>query len=155
MVSNSKTILITGASSGLGRALSIQYARPGVCLILFGRSRLRLKEVGDICRQAQAEVMEIICDVRDINLTSFYLEQIAENHTIDILITSAGVSAGTLNHPEASEQIKEIFSTNLNGSLNIILPVLPLMIKRKYGTIVMISSMSGLLPLSSANSSYF
>ncbi len=148
----SKTILITGASSGLGRALAIQYANKGVCLILFARSELRIREVADICKKRQAEIVEVICDVKDTILTATYMEKFCNNYNIDIIITSAGVSAGTLNHPESTMQIKEIFSTNLNGSLNIILPALPMMIKRKYGTIVLISSMAGLLPLASAPS---
>lgn len=147
-----ETILITGASSGLGRALAIQYATSGRRLILFGRSRQRLKEVADFCRNCGANVIEVICDVRYANLTSKYMEQICKNYNIDLVITSAGVSAGTLNHPESTEQVREIFATNLNGSLNIILPILPLMVQQKYGTIVMISSMAGLLPLASSPS---
>jgi short-subunit dehydrogenase len=90
--------------------------------------------------------------VRNKEQVTAYLEEIIKNYKIDILINSAGVSAGTLGAPESSEQVEEIFSTNLNGSLNFILPCMQQMIKNRSGTIVMISSMAGMLGLSSAPS---
>lgn len=78
--SKNKTILITGASSGLGRALAVQYANKGICLILFARSEGRLKEVADICRRRQAEVVEVICDVKDAILTETYMEKFCNNY---------------------------------------------------------------------------
>lgn len=147
-----KTIIITGASSGLGRAIALQYADKHTRLFLFGRDQSRLTEIEELCRNRHAEVTKIICDVRDADLTRIIIEKIGKKNKIDIIIAVAGVSAGTLNKPESSKQVTEIFSTNLNGTLNIILPALPLMIKRNHGTIVVIGSMAGLFPLSSAPS---
>ncbi len=150
MSTNKKVIIITGASSGLGKALAIQYANESSLLFLFGRSSPKLEEVASICRSHHAKVSTIICDVQDTQKISNYIENIATNHKIDIVISCAGVSAGTLTKPETFKQVEKIFSTNLNGSLNVIMHALPSMVKHKHGSIVIISSMAGLIGLSSA-----
>lgn len=147
-----KTIIITGASSGLGSALARQYASPHTRLFLFGRSQSRLKEIASICKTYQAEVVTIISDVRNKELTRSQIEEICEKYKVSILIACAGVSAGTLNKPETSKQVDIIFDTNINGNLNTIMPAIPFMVKNKAGTIVLISSMAGLLGLASAPS---
>jgi len=149
---NKKTIIITGASSGIGKAIAIQYASPNTRLFLFGRSKDRLDQTASICRMRLAEVIIIINDIRDQEITKIQIENICNNYKVDILISSAGISAGTLGKPETAEQVNEIFSTNLNGNLNVIMPALPFMIKNKMGTIVFISSMAGLIGLSSSPS---
>ncbi len=152
MTLHKKTIIITGASSGLGKALATKYAAKDTRLFLFARDQQRLEEVAVICKSYQAEVISIICDVRDKEQIAIHLAEIIKNNKIDILINSAGVSAGTLDKPETSQQVEEIFATNLNGSLNFILPCMQHMIKNKSGTIVMISSMAGMLGIAGAPS---
>jgi short-subunit dehydrogenase len=147
-----KTILITGASSGLGAAIAKQYATQDTRLFLFGRSEERLKLLADFCISCGAET-EIICaDVTDKIQMQQHISKIANHFGIDIIYTSAGVSAGTLDGPETIGQIEKIFATNLNGTINTITPAIPYMIKRNSGRIVIISSMAGLLALSSAPS---
>lgn len=147
-----KTIIITGASSGLGAALAIKYSNTKNNLFLFGRSENRLNNVAEICRKNGASVTIIIADVTDSKLMQLHLNTITQEHIIDVIIACAGVSAGTLDGPETRNQVDKIFSTNLNGVLNTIMPVIPNMIHRRAGTIVIISSMAGLLGLSSAPS---
>ncbi len=126
-----KTIIITGASSRLGSALARQYASPHTRLFLFGRSQSRLKEIASICKTYQAEVVTIISDVRNKELTRSQIEEICEKYKVSILIACAGVSAGTLNKPETSKQVDIIFDTNINGNLNTIMPAIPFMVKNK------------------------
>ena len=139
-----KTIIITGASSGLGAALAIKYSNTKNNLFLFGRSENRLNNVAEICRKNGASVTIIIADVTDSKLMQLHLNTITQEHIIDVIIACAGVSAGTLDGPETRNQVDKIFSTNLNGVLNTIMPVIPNMIHRRAGTIVIISSMAGL-----------
>lgn len=152
IIINKKTIIITGASSGLGRALACLYASPNVRLFLFGRSVQNLEETADLCRKLSAEAFIIKCDIKDQETTKAQIEDIFSKNKVDILISCAGVSAGTLNKPETTKQVNEIFATNLNGTLNIIMPAMPFMIANKEGMIVLISSMAGLIGLSSSPS---
>lgn len=145
-----KTIIITGASSGIGAAMAAEYSNPNTRLFLFGRSIERLAQIEKICLAKNAEVQTFTADIRQENIIANYIKEITKQNKIDLLITCAGVSAGTLNQPETMEQVKDVFETNLNGTLNTIMPIIPHMIANKSGTLVFISSMAGLVGLSSA-----
>lgn len=147
-----KTIIITGASSGLGAALAEEYSRGKNNLFLFARSKERLKKIADICKANGANVTKIIADVADQSAMQQNLDKISSKHKVDIVIACAGVSAGTLNGPETPEQANKIFNVNLNGALNSVMPLIPHMIKNKSGNIAIISSMAGMIGLSSAPS---
>ncbi len=147
-----KTIIITGASSGLGAALAIEYSNSCDHLFLFARSQERLKKIVDICKQNGSNTIGVIADVTDSEIMQKHLNEISKNYEIDIVIACAGVSAGTLDGPETGTQVNKIFDTNLYGVLNTIMPLVPHMIQKKSGNIVIISSMAGLLGLSSAPS---
>ncbi|WPY01260.1 SDR family oxidoreductase [Candidatus Trichorickettsia mobilis] len=147
-----KTIIITGASSGLGAALAIEYANINVRLFLFGRSEEKLLNIELHCKARHAEVRIVSVDVQNQQLMHDSITKICQEHKVDIIIACAGVSAGTLVGPETSNQVNKILNTNLHGSLHTIIPALPFMIKNKSGNIVIISSMAGLIGLSSAPS---
>lgn len=151
-MSEIKTILITGASSGLGYEIALQYSSPNVRLILIGRNNQRLNKISSLCQNKGAITHAVIVNVRDKVKMAEYLEKFYEQYDIDIVIACAGVSAGTLAGPESSSQVKIIFDTNVNGVLNTIMPVVPHMIAKKAGIIVIVSSMAGLVGLSSAPS---
>ncbi|MBN8512040.1 MAG: SDR family NAD(P)-dependent oxidoreductase [Rickettsiales bacterium] len=152
MSATQKTIIITGASSGLGAALAEKYSLFGHKLFLIARSKERLEKVAKKCRSNGANVNIIVLDITDYHESNKALTSILKNNNIDIVIACAGVSAGTLQGPEKIDQIRKIFSTNTDGVINTITPVIPKMIKRGTGNIVIISSMAGLLGLSSAPS---
>ena len=147
-----KTIIITGASSGLGAALAMRYSIEGNNLFLFARSEERLNNTALICKNNGANVTTIIADVTDASTMQNHLDKIAKQHSVDIIIACAGVSAGTLDGPETLTQVNKIFSTNVNGVINTVMPLIPYMIRKKSGNIVIISSMAGMLGLSSAPS---
>lgn len=147
-----KTIIITGASSGLGRALAINYANANNKLFLFARSKERLQETVEMCTQNGADVNAIIADVTDSNAMKNHLDDIANKHGVDVVIACAGVSAGTLDGPERTLQVNKIFATNINGVINTVMPLVPHMIRKKSGNIAIVSSMAGFLGLSSAPS---
>lgn len=152
MIQTKKTIIITGASSGIGEAIAKQYASAGVRLFLFGRSKERLEMVADYCRSKKAEAHIVIIDVTNADLMREEIEKICSKYGLDIIIANAGVSAGTLGKPESQEQISDIFATNVQGVANSVIPALPFLIEQKHGQIVLISSMAAMLGLSSAPS---
>lgn len=137
------TILITGASSGLGAALARQYARNGVTLGLLGRSAVRLAYVADICRQQGARVEIFTGDITESASLGQWIESFDDRHRIDLCIANAGISAGSGGGGETLEQAKHIFNVNLFGVMNTIHPVIDRMMTRKNGHIAIVSSLAG------------
>ena len=143
-------ILISGANSGIGRALAIAYAKPDVNLFLCARNLQKLQEVKEICRELKANVFIKSLDVKNEEESRLWIQKIEENYPLDLIIASAGISAGTSDSTESASQIKDIFSTNINGVLNIINPAIEKMKQRKSGQIALLASLAGFRGLPSA-----
>jgi NADP-dependent 3-hydroxy acid dehydrogenase YdfG len=137
-----RSILITGASSGIGAALAKAYAGPGVHLALGGRDSSRLGAIGSLCRAAGATVDEGVVDVTDRAAMEVWLATLDDRHPVDLVIANAGISAGSAAGWERPEQARAIFSVNLEGTLNTVLPLLPAMSRRGSGQIAVMSSLA-------------
>lgn len=125
-----RSVLITGASSGIGRALAEAVAAPGVALHLSGRDAARLGEVEASCAARGADVRPEVLDVRDQEAMR---EWIASAGPLDLVIANAGVSAGTGGGVERPEQARAVFDTNIGGVLNTVLPALDAMAAQPPG----------------------
>lgn len=145
-------VLITGASSGIGRALALRYAAAGVLLSLSGRNEDRLLETVEECRAKGAEVHFRLVSVTDQEEMREWVLGCDAVRPIDLVIANAGVSGGTGNplengeHPEFGEndvQVRQIFDVNVLGVFNTILPVIPLMVSRGRGNVGIVSSLAG------------
>jgi len=147
---NPKNILISGASSGIGRALAIKYAALGVNLFLCGRNKEKLEATKISCEELNAKVVIKVLDVKNSFATKEWLEEIEKNHELDLVIANAGISAGTAAGSESFAQVKEIFETNLDGVLNIIHPAIEKMMPRRRGQIALMSSLAGFRGLPSS-----
>jgi len=123
-------IAITGASSGLGRALALACARPGVTLHLAARDAARLAEAATACRTAGATVTETLLDIRDAPAAEAW---IAGMPRLDLLIANAGISGGTGGVAEPAGQVRAIFETNVTGVLNTALPAVTRMAAQPAG----------------------
>jgi short-subunit dehydrogenase len=137
------TIVITGASGGIGRALVAAYAAPGRTLHLFGRDEGRLRATADTAGAAGATVRLHRVDVADAAAMEAALCAIDTATPIDLLIANAGISAGTGGLGENAAQTRAVFAVNLSGVLNTVLPVLPAMRARRHGQVALISSVAG------------
>jgi len=137
-----RSIVITGASSGIGAALAKAYARPNVHLALGGRDRARLAGIGGLCRAAGATVEEGVVDVTDGPATEAWLAAVDGAHPVDLVIANAGISAGTAAGRERPDQARAILAVNLQGVLNTVLPLLPAMDRRGSGQVAIMSSLA-------------
>ena len=137
-----RSILITGASSGLGEGLARAYARSGVTLFLSGRDLARLEAVAAICRAEGAEVETKTVDAADQAAMAAWIEAAEALAPLDLVIANAGISAGTGGRGESAEQARAIFAVNLDGVLNTVLPALPAMRARGRGQIAIMSSLA-------------
>ena len=145
------TILITGASSGLGAGLALAYAKEGVQLILLGRNAARLEEVAVQCRLCNALVITRTIDVRNRQALAAFITQMDAATPIDLVIANAGISSGFSNGvAENYARADEVFAVNLQGVLNTIHPLIPRMIARGQGHLAIISSLAGIRALPSA-----
>ena len=154
MAPHSRTIVITGASSGIGKALALHYASGGVTLGLSGRNKDRLGKVADECRRLGAEVHTSSIDVRARSEMEQWLHEFDTSSPVDILIANAGVMAGraVTAEIESSDASYALMETNVLGVLNSIQPILPRMMARGHGQIGIVSSLAAFIPLPDAPS---
>ncbi len=144
--------IITGASSGIGRALAIALAQPGSILGLVGRDAVRLGEAADACSSRGASVHVLQADVRRRDELRATLLRFDAEHAVDCLIASAGISVGTSpsGELESETEIFDLLDANLTGALASALALIPPMRARRRGQIVFLSSIAALAPLPDA-----
>lgn len=147
-----KSILITGASSGIGRALAVHYAGAGVSLALNGRDADRLSAVAAACRAKGAEVETALVDVTDRDAMKNWIEGIFADTPLDLVIANAGISGGTGGRVtgEPVAEARRIFDVNVSGVFNTLEPAIAQMqaVKLKTqgqikGQIAIVSSLAG------------
>jgi short-subunit dehydrogenase len=141
-----QTILITGASRGIGKQLAFRYAAEHVHLILLARNGENLSEVAQHCQDLGANTIHKAIDVTDsISLKKFILET-DDKLPIDLVIANAGVSSTLQSNwrQETEENIQNVLAINLQGTMNTINPLIHRMISRQKGQIALMSSLAGL-----------
>ena len=139
------SILITGASSGIGEALALEYAEEGRSLWLSGRDGARLDAVTAACRAKGAEVDAHVVDVTDRTEMEHWLAFAEERAPLDLVVANAGISGGTSGTPgkgEGASQTRRIFEINVDGVLNTVLPAVAAMQRHGGGQIALMSSVA-------------
>jgi NADP-dependent 3-hydroxy acid dehydrogenase YdfG len=142
-----KTVMITGASSGIGEACSRTLAAEGARLILNARNPVRLKELArSLFSKFHSEVLVRPFDVGHAEEVQRAFEQLpAAWQTIDVLINNAGLARGWDKiHKGNSKEWDEVIDSNLKGLLYVTRAVLPGMVERGAGHVVNIASISGI-----------
>ena len=142
------SIVLTGASSGIGEALALDYAAPGVALALTGRDAERLEAVAAACRAKGATVGADTIDVTDRDRFLPWLTAFDQAHPVDLVIANAGISIDKDNSSlDDFSIIRKTLDVNINGVLNTVEPLLAPMIARKRGQIAVVSSLAGFIGL--------
>lgn len=144
-----RSILITGASSGLGETMALDYARDGVLLALTGRDAGRLDAVAAACRKAGATVIAETVDAIDEPGMRAFVQKVHAERPLDLVVANAGISAGTGSGSETQEQARRIMQVNVYGVINTIAPAAELMREKPdpgtgpRGQLAIMSSLAG------------
>jgi short-subunit dehydrogenase len=142
------SIVITGASSGIGEALALDYATPGVALALTGRDASRLAAVEAACRAKGATVVAGTIDVVDREAFAAWLIAFDDAHPVDLVVANAGISIDKDNSSlDDFLLIHKTFDVNVGGVFNTIEPLMPRLIARKAGQIAVVSSLASFIGL--------
>jgi short-subunit dehydrogenase len=142
------SIVITGASSGIGEALALDYAAPGIALALNGRDAARLQAVAEACRSKGATVDAGQIDVVDREALATWLTRFDEAHPVDLLIANAGVSIDKDNSSiDDFSVIRKTMAVNVDGVFNTVEPLVGRMMARGRGQIAVVSSLAGFIGL--------
>ena len=141
-----RSIVITGASSGLGAGLARSYAAPGVALGLVGRDAGRLEATAASCRAKGATTELGLFDVGEPEPMGQWLLDLDTRAPLDLVVACAGVSAGTdpQGRTEGVGLARMQVRANLLGVMHLVEPLLPRLMARRAGQVAVVSSVAGL-----------
>jgi 3-oxoacyl-[acyl-carrier protein] reductase len=138
--------LVTGASQGIGRAIAVALARNGAKVACVARNEAKLKDTVTEITNAGGEAGVFVCDVSKGESVTALVEQIAEQWgRLDILVNNAGITRDTLIPRMTDEQWDEVITTNLRGTFLFTRAATRPMMQQRYGRIINIASVSGLV----------
>ncbi len=139
-----KTVLITGASSGIGAATALRFAKEGANVCLVARNEVRLKQVKEQCENFGAKAEYFIADTSEkTQIEKAINDAIAVFGGLDVVHCNAGIYLRCPAKDLKTEQIQKIMDVNFYGTLNTIYAVLPYLLKKQSGSIVTTCSMDG------------
>ena len=131
MFSAPKSILITGASSGIGAALALHYAAPGITLFINGRDRQRLQTVAHQCTEAGASATCWVGDVTDAEGLKQWIRACDAESPLNLVIANAGVALGASEVNGLHQAAVDSFNINVHGVFNTVHPALEVMSTRR------------------------
>ncbi len=143
---HSKTVLITGASSGIGAACALGFAAAGADLILAARRDDRLHELAqNLCSTHDVNVRTQVLDVRSRDGVKTFVQTLADDGVaIDILLNNAGLASGLATVQEGDiDDWEAMIDTNVKGLLYLTRAVVPGMVERGSGHVINIGSIAG------------
>jgi serine 3-dehydrogenase len=141
-----KTVFVTGASSGIGKAAAAAFASEGANLILAARRIDRLKELeNQLVKKYNIKAISIQLDVRKLSEVKKAVASLKnEWRNIDVLLNNAGLARGLSKiHEGDTDHWDEMIDTNVKGLLYVSRTVIPLMVARQQGHVVNIGSIAG------------
>jgi NAD(P)-dependent dehydrogenase (short-subunit alcohol dehydrogenase family) len=144
--SRQKSVLITGATDGLGKALALLLAERGYRVFAAGRSPEKLAQLDEVAREKNFPLETVSLDVcSDDSVQRAVSRVLSKSGAIDVLVNNAGVNYTAAVEDLSMEDWRAQFETNFFGVLRVTRAVLPHMRERCSGRILMMSSLSGLV----------
>jgi 3-oxoacyl-[acyl-carrier protein] reductase len=138
--------LVTGASRGIGKAIALALGRCMAKVACVARDTAKLAETVSAITSAGGQAEAFACDVTNGNAVQELVESIAEKWgRLDILVNNAGITRDTLLPRMSDEQWDEVLTTNLRGTFLFTRAATRPMMSQRYGRIINISSVSGLI----------
>ena len=139
-----KTVLITGASSGIGRALAVEFGRRGAHVMAAARREPQLEALCEEITKNGGRASFAVCDVTDTD-AAIALVQKAEKElgSLDMLISNAGVGGSKHSSRLDMAASVQMIDVNVRGAIAPIIAAIPIMLGQKYGQIVGVSSLAG------------
>jgi NAD(P)-dependent dehydrogenase (short-subunit alcohol dehydrogenase family) len=140
-----QTAVITGAGSGVGRAVAVALARRGWRIALLGRRRETLEETARLAGAADADTLVFPCDIGRLEQVQAMARAVSDRfQTVDVLVNAAGTNVPRRALEVLSlEDYRAMMDTNLDGAYYCVQAFLPQMRQRRAGTIVNIISDAG------------
>ena len=144
---NGKIALVTGGSRGIGRAIAMKLAQDGCDVaILYAGRREAADETVALLEQAGSRALAIQCNVADDAAAEAAVKEVeAQLGPIAVLVNNAGIVRDGLAMRMSSEDFRAVLDVNLTGAFHMIRACLPLFIRRRAGSIVNITSVSGMM----------
>lgn len=140
---NQQRAIITGASSGIGKATALAFAKAGIHLALVSRSLNKLEAVAQAAREVGVEAKAYVLDLADVTTVRKQIAQIDDDFgAIDILVNNAGIGYTNLLSDTSLEDWQAVLNLNLNSIFECVMGILPKMRHRKRGTIVNLASIA-------------
>lgn len=138
-----KVVIITGASSGIGKALAFEFGNQGAKIVITGRNEENLRAATEELRQANIEVTAISCDSSSEEQTNSMVQQTIHTYgQIDLLINNAGISMRSMFEQVNLNVLKQVMDINFWGTVYACHAALPYL-KQTKGGIIGISSIAG------------
>ena len=141
-----RTAIVTGASRGIGKAIALRLAGAGAKVACVARSVDKLKETADAIAAAGGAAEVHPCDVTDSAAVSKLVEELAEKWGgLDIVVNNAGITKDTLIPRMSDEDWDAVIATNLRSVFLFTRAASLVMMRKRFGRIINISSVSGLI----------
>lgn len=142
-----KVVIITGASSGIGKACAFEFSEKGATVVLAARREDKLRKIKENISKQGGKALVIKTDVKEIDDCKNLIDKTVDKYgKIDVLINNAGISMRATFEDLDLNVIKELMDTNFYGAVYCTKFALPYLLKQK-GSVIGISSITGLTPL--------
>lgn len=138
------TVLLTGASSGIGRALAIEYARRGARVLAVARREAELSALCDQIAATGGHAEHMVCDVADPDAAREMVAKAeAQLGSLDMVIANAGVGYATHAARLSVEDVVRTIDVNVRGAMATLVAAIPIMLAQKHGHLVGVTSLAG------------